>query len=167
MINHRHTMYARNYLYTKYIGRLKMDRFNPFINIQDIVDPRVTHINDQPIEKLREFQQQTFFRPMVWTLNGKYEESKHINRLEFHSFHFVLSNYLKGIRKFGRHLLIQPYGNALFVSKRPYSVIICMSKENLEYLDRLTVYTNTQTNYKIFKVEGKLSTLEPCEQYSQ
>jgi len=64
----------------------------------------------------------------------------------FDSAHYLVNINVKGVEWMGRHFNIRPYGTGINISRRPYSVILSLSSENIKLRSQIVEFFKIKTN---------------------
>ncbi len=87
----------------------------------------------------------------------KVEITHNLKAFRFENPHYKVRNHIPGVRSFGRHFnvniftiifefnliicyKITPYGEGMLYPKRNYTVVLSISRENIEYRDDMMKY---------------------------
>lgn len=104
-------MFAINYIETRYIGDFR-NEMCPILYIQEnfAVKQHLKHI---------------------WRLVDIKRFSSNTCLFTFSSPHFRIRQQIKGVQWFGRYFYIKPFAAGIDLKERPYSVVLCLTQENI------------------------------------
>ncbi|KAL4511865.1 hypothetical protein ABPG72_012710 [Tetrahymena utriculariae] len=119
---YRHTLYAQNFLKEFYIGDIKNDYYNIFIQ------------NDQ-IQK-----EQSFLPKNVFKLTEAREVIPSYKVFLFQHDQYQFRTHLPGVRWFGRSVVLSPLLDAVSIYPRNYSLVLANMEENYRYRLELIRY---------------------------
>ncbi|EAR94463.2 cytochrome b5-like heme/steroid-binding domain protein (macronuclear) [Tetrahymena thermophila SB210] len=115
MSPYRHTLYAQNFLKEFYIGDIKNDYYNIFIQ------------NEQNQKG------QAFLPKNVFKLSEVREIITSYKVFLFQHDQYQFRTHLPGVRWFGRSVVVSPLLDAVSIYPRNYSVVLAYMEENYKY----------------------------------